>query len=148
MEEKTPEQLFNEMMEQQQKMQQAINTPIQGQQSSTMVGGTAQLSPEEQRVLNELKSQPAPSTQPIGVNPTQGQCPQCGLFHPPLPPGQKCPNAPIKIAGISDAEVNEIVVKVKDILASQLEQKGVKDIKKFTNEMILSLMNFCEGYKE
>jgi hypothetical protein len=149
MDEKTPEQLFNEMMEQQQKMQQAMNTPLQGQQTSSLVGGgPGQLSPDEQRILNELKSQPAPTTQPITVNPTQSQCPQCHLFHPPLPPGKKCPNAPIEVAGISDEEVNQIVVKVKDILASQLEQKGIKDVKKFTNEMILTLMKFCEGYKE
>ncbi len=44
--------------------------------------------------------------------------------------------------------VNELVVKVKDILASQLEQKDIKDLKKFTTDMVMALMKFCEEYKE
>ncbi len=141
MDDTTPEQIFNKMMEKQMEQQQtALNKG-----APQTPGGTQQgPSMEEQRILNQVRSQaPAPPAVP-----TQGQCPQCQLFHPPVGPGERCPNAPLEVEGTKTINVNEIVVKVKDILASQLEQNEVKDIDKFVGGMIVALMKYCEEYKE
>jgi hypothetical protein len=146
---------FNDMMEQQRIMKNSAVTQDQyrsgsGQPNNPFTGSGNQITPEQQAVLNEVKTNVITAASPVitPAAPSQGQCPQCNLFHPPLAPGEKCPNAPIKVDGISDAQVNEIVVKVKDILASQMEQKGVKSFEKFTGGLIVELMNYCEGYKE
>lgn len=137
MDEMTPEQMFNKMMEQQQKIIENRGTPM------GPLGQTGQ-STEEQRILSEVRS----STPPAAAAPSQGECPQCNSFHPPLGPGEKCPNAPVKIEGVDEVNINLFVVKVKDILASQLEQKEIKDIDKFVGGMVITLMKYCEEYKE
>ena len=135
MDENSPEARFNKQQETKFKM----DPNIPGIQNT----GQGQ-SMDEQRILNQVRA----SAPPAPVTPSQGQCPQCNLFHPPVGPGAKCPNAPLEIDGAPSININEIVVKIKDILASQLEQKGVKDIDKFVKEMVVSLMKFCEDYKE
>lgn len=145
MEGKTKEQEFNEMMDRQREMQN--DALFKGQNQGGNTPQNSKVDHNEQRVLNELKAQVS-SAPPTPAAPTQGQCPECNLFHPPLPPGKKCPNAPIEAEGISQADVTGIVIKVKDILASQLEQKGVKNFKKFTGGLIIELMKYCEEYKE
>jgi len=119
---------------------QKFNNPIPGAPPAAQ---NAQ-SIEEQRILSQVQA----SGPPAPVASSQGDCPQCGLIHPPLAPGAKCPNAPLNIEGKPEFNVNELVVKVKDILASQLEQKDIKDFDKFVKEMVLTLMKFCEEYKE
>jgi hypothetical protein len=143
---KTKEQEFNEMMDNQREMQNAA--VLQGQNNTPQnYPSQSKVNNNEQKILNELKTQ-IKSPPPVSASPSQGQCPQCNLFHPPIPPGKKCPNAPIEVEGISASQVNEVVVKVKDILASQLEQKGVKDFNKFSGGLVIELMKYCEGYKE
>lgn len=144
---KTKEQEFNEMMDNNREAQNAALLQGQTAPPNTPFTNPNPTNTNEQKVLNELQTQVA-STPPVSAAPSQGQCPQCNLFHPPIPPGEKCPNAPVKVEGISEIQVNEIVVKVKDILASQLEQKGVKDFNKFSGGLIVELMKYCEGYKE
>jgi hypothetical protein len=127
---------FNKMMD-----DQKFNQPIPGvpnQQQNTQ-------SIEEQRILSQVQA----GAPPAPISASQGECHQCGLIHPPIQPGDKCPNAPLKVKGDQEQQinVNELVVKIKDILASQLEQKDIKDLKKFTGEMIMNLMKFCEDYK-
>ena len=138
MDEMTPEQMFNKMMEQQQKIIDNRGTSMGplGQPSGSSI--------EEQRILSEVRSH-APSATAV---PSQGECPQCKSFHPPLGPGEKCPNAEVKVKGIDEISINIFVVKVRDILVSQLEQKEVKDIDKFVGGMVLGLMKYCEEYKD
>lgn len=128
--------LFNKFMEQQ--MFSRNQAPSQKKVDSDSV--------QQQRILSELQSRPAPAS--TSIAPAQGQCPQCNLFHPPLPPGQKCPNAPVKIEGIDTNKVSDFLIKIKDILTSQLEQKGVKNFDKFGGGMVVALMKYCEEYKE
>jgi hypothetical protein len=132
MDEISPESQFNKMMEQ---MKSQQNIPGVNPKSPPV---------EHQRILNEVQTSRPP--QPIA--PSQGDCPQCGMLHPPLAPGEKCPIAPVKIDGVQDIDITQFVVKIKDILTSQLEQKGVKDYKKFSSGMIMELVKYCEGYKE
>jgi hypothetical protein len=132
MDENSSEQLFNKMMEQ---YKRADNLKTNKPSSDIA----------EQRVLSQLQNR---VTSAPNVAPSQGQCPQCNLFHPPLPAGQKCPNAPVKIDGIDSNKISDFLIKIKDILSSQLEQKGVKNFDKFGSGMIMALMKYCEGYKD
>jgi hypothetical protein len=139
MDENSPEQLFNKMMEQHQQFQQF--TRMDGSPTPKVTHETV----EQQRILSELKSR---SSMAPSVAPTQGQCPQCNLFHPPLPPGQKCPNAQLKIEGIDTSKISDFLIKIKDILSSQLEQKHIKNFDKFGSGMIMTLMKYFEEYKD
>ena len=127
---------FNKTMDDQKFNQNIPGLPPQQQNSGPSF--------EEQRILSQVKA----GAPPVPVAPSQGECRQCGLIHPPLGPGLKCPNAPLVAKSNPEYNVNELVIKVKDILASQLEQKDIKDLKKFASEMVMTLMKFCEEYKE
>ena len=130
---------FNKMMDDQKFNQPMPGAPPNQAQNTQSI--------EEQRILTQVQA----GAPPAPVTPSQDQCPQCGLIHPPLGPGLKCPNAPLKVDGEDGKpkiNVNELVVKIKDILASQLEQKDIKDLQKFTSEMVMTLMKFCEDYNE
>lgn len=138
MDENSPEYLFNKEMEKLQS--QTVDPNIQGMKSKKIDNQSIQA----QRILNEVRT----AIPPAPITSTQGDCPQCGLIHPPLRPGEKCPNAPLKIEGVDEISLTSFIVKVKDILSSQMEQKSVKDFKKFSSGMILTLMKYCEEYKE
>lgn len=140
MDENSPEARFNKTMEQN---QEKINQQLLQKQGAPNTPGKGP-SMEEQQILNQVQT----GAPPAPVAPSQGECPQCKLFHPPVQPGEKCPNAPLEIDGVPEININEIVVKIKDILASQLEQKGVKEVDKFVGGMIIALMKYCEDYKE
>jgi hypothetical protein len=79
-------------------------------------------------------------------------CPQCKLMHPPLRPGEKCPNAgvdsSIKITGIDDVIINKHLVDLKNIILSQLTSKGIKDGKKFLQYSVIELTKALEQYNE
>ena len=129
---------FNKMMD-----DKKFNQPIPGVTNQPGAQSNPQ-SIEEQRILSQVQS----GGPPAPVASTQGDCPQCGLIHPPIGPGEKCPNAPLESKEGIKIDVSGLVVKVKDILSSQLEQKNIEDLNRFTKEMVMALMKFCEEYKE
>ena len=123
MDENSPEMKFNRMMEQEQARKNK-QMPQMPQQAGGNKQSTATL--DEQRILNQVRAN-------VPMNPissAQGTCPDCGTLHPPVEAGRKCPNAKTTIDKAEGFNVNEFVVKVRDILASQVEQKNVKDFKK------------------
>ena len=67
----------------------------------------------EQAVLSSVNTAgPAP--------PAQGafaECPQCGVMHPPIPGGGKCPNAKVEIkeANVTDEDINKFLASLKNI---------------------------------
>lgn len=79
-------------------------------------------------------------------------CPQCKLMHPPLRPGEKCPNAgvddSVKSTGIDDAIINKHLVDLRNIIMSQLTAKGIKDGKKFLQYSVIELTKALEQYNE
>jgi len=125
-----------------------------------------------QPLINPSTPQPAP--QPINQNPSPvytpppndppsmppdnavmsrpDVCPQCKLMHPPLRPGEKCPNAgvdsSIKTTGIDDVIINKHLVDLKNIILSQLTSKGIKDGKKFLQYSVIELTKALEQYNE
>jgi len=93
-----------------------------------------------------MQSGPAPTPAPTG-----NVCSQCGTMHPPLRPGEKCPNAASKIKDEktnSVIDVNKYLTTFQSILISQIESKKIKDVQKLYQNITLEMTKFLEGYKE
>ena len=83
------------------------------------------------------------------LQPTQTQCPQCGMFHPPLVGGAKCPMAKSVAKETGESyDLNPFFATFKTILESQIDLRKIKDINAFTKALTVSIMKFCETYEE
>lgn len=95
--------------------------------------------------------QPARGPDPVPVG---NICPQCNMMHPPLKPGEVCPNAKVKIdtgalnKESRDVDINKYLVTLRNILVSQIEQKKIKDIEKLFQNITIEITKFLEGYNE
>lgn len=113
-------------------------------------------SPPDQRIVinNESANVTHPITptspQPIRMPAGGGVCPQCKTIHPPLRPGEKCPNASQDVSkfGLDDTSVNKFIVDLRNIILSQLSLKGIKDGRKFFQFAIIELTKILEEYNE
>jgi hypothetical protein len=108
-----------------------------------MVGGG---SIPDQSILQSV-SQSKPPT------PAQGAfdvCPQCGVMHPPLSPGQKCPVSKVEVkeAGVTEDDIVRFTVNMRDIAISQIEKKKIKEGNKLFKYLTIEFMKLLEGYKE
>jgi hypothetical protein len=79
--------------------------------------------------------------------PTYPSCPQCGFSHPPLGPGIKCSLAKDKI-GDKEVDLNSFFIRLKPILISSIQKKGIKNLSKLYTTIILSLQKILDDYKE
>ena len=75
-------------------------------------------------------------------------CPECGVMHPPLPQGQKCPNAKVNLPSISDEEIGNFLASMRNIIISQIEKRQIKNAKKVFQQSIVILTKFLEEYSE
>ena len=103
--------------------------------------------------------QPAPS-QPVPSSPENTPmpakradvCPHCKSMHPPLNPGESCPNAGIgevgTKVGIDDTFINKHLVDMRNIIISNMTSKNIKDGKKFFQYAIIELTKALEVYHE
>jgi len=167
----TPEDMFNKMMEDQQKMitakqqQQQLNSQMPQQQVPQPQGQPGQpqvpqgqpgqppiLDTKEQMVLTELQNRPAIAStggHPSQVSSSLPQCPDCGMFHPPVRPGEKCGNASTSGGAADvDMEINKYLVNLKNIAMSQIQLKGIKDINKLLQYIAIEMTKLLEGYNE
>lgn len=81
------------------------------------------------------------------------ECPQCGMSHPPIKPGEKCPLTLNKVEVKDEKEekvidVNKFLVNLQNILLSQISQKKIKDVEKLYKNIIINTTKFLEAYKE
>jgi len=124
------------------------------------------LSPEDRRVMLELQAKMAASNPTLNVNkpaytpppayipPTTtvstlgSGCPECGVMHPPLPPGQKCPNAKANLESITDQEIGNFLASWRNIIISQIEKRNIKEPRKIFQQVTVVLAKFLEEYKE
>lgn len=95
--------------------------------------------------------QPAKGPDPVPVG---NVCPQCNMVHPPLKPGETCPNAKVILnteasnKEARDIDINKYVVALRNILVSQINQKKIKNIEKLFQNITLEVTKFLEGYNE
>jgi len=82
------------------------------------------------------------------MNTTFPVCIECGYAHPPLKPGEKCPMAKEKSPSGNVIDFEEIFMTLKNIMTSQIQQKDIKDIKKFFGNIIIKITKISEEYKE
>lgn len=150
--------------------------PIQTLQNQGTAGQAPDpsLTPEQQATMRQIEAttklnhpdavinpvQPANNTPPPAYSPpataataTQegiigDTCPQCNSIHPPLKPGQMCPNAKVNVPGIKDEEIGDFLVSMRNIIISQVEKTQVKDVKKLFQQATVVLAKFLEEYKE
>lgn len=76
-------------------------------------------------------------------------CEQCGLAHPPIPPGQKCPNSSFSKdekneTGLDDGIINKHLVEMRNIILTNMSKKGIKDGKKYFQNVIVKLTKVLE----
>lgn len=149
--ENTPEDMFNKMMEDQQRMINARN-PIAPQTPTGQPGQPPVLDANEQTVLNELQTRPAVTgAPPVQVASALPKCPTCGMLHPPNADGSPCANAPTASSGNVidlDMEINKCLVTLKNIAVSQIQSKGIKNINKLLQYMTIEMTKLLEGYHE
>lgn len=90
--------------------------------------------------------------QPAGMKAIGDGCPQCGMAHPPVPAGQKCPMAPVMMKGQQGedkiVDVNKFLADLKNIIVSQSEAKEIKDIEKLFKNIIVEVTKYIEEYSE
>ena len=150
MPETTPEDLFNQFMEQQQRMaeSQKINTAAKQPMASTAEG--LPITPQEQAALETIRTNTAVA--PAAVSSHLPTCPQCGQLHPPVPDGKKCPMAKDKFVDDKgqevEVDVNKYLTNFKNIVVSQIESKGIKDPNKLFKHLTVEMMKVLEAYKE
>jgi hypothetical protein len=78
-------------------------------------------------------------------------CGQCHFSHPQLPDGQKCPMAKAPMSQEErniEADIGSLTLQLKNILMSQISQKGIKDVKKLTSYSIIEFTKILQNYQE
>jgi len=82
--------------------------------------------------------------------PVSNICPQCGMIHPPLKAGEKCPNAKVEVKSDEgkEVDVNKYIVIWRDVVLSQIGSKNIKDPEKLFKNITIELTKFLEGYQE
>ncbi|MHA1233083.1 MAG: hypothetical protein ACTSPQ_20850, partial [Candidatus Helarchaeota archaeon] len=71
-------------------------------------------------IPTEIVKRIKPSLPPTPV-PTPGVCSQCGMIHPPLKPGEICPNAKVEVKSEKNGKevnINKYVTNIRDIIIS------------------------------
>lgn len=76
------------------------------------------------------------------------KCGQCGLSHPIIPSGSKCPMAKEKTPSGKEINFEEIFSPLKNILLSQIQKKDIKDVKKLFGKIIIEITKISEEYNE
>ena len=85
---------------------------------------------------------------PPGAIPTTfGSCSQCGIMHPPLRPGEMCPNAKFKTSTGKVIDFEKFLVDLKMILVSQFEIRKVTNSEDIFKQIKLEVMKIMENYK-
>jgi len=141
---------FNDDMQNQTGDNQTIlnDTPVPGQQIYSNVDPKIanQMQVAEQQIANQINMGPPPSSD---APTTFGKCPDCGLMHPPLPTGQKCPSAPVENKTTGQAvDLADFFNQLRNIVSSQIAQKGIQNVPKLLSHIIVILTQSLETYKE
>jgi len=97
---------------------------------------------ELQKITTQIKNTPLE-----GVKTTFSPCPECGLIHPPLRVGEKCPNAPVETGG-KKIDLSKFFVDLKNIFVSQIEIKKIKDTNKLLAYLTIEVTKLLENYME
>jgi len=113
-----------------------------------MTGGSM-----DNNIINQINNTPI-NPNKNAITTTFGNCSQCGMSHPPIRPGETCPNASVQsqtsntAVKITDQQFNTFLVNMKNILISQLDQIKVTNPQEIFKHLTLKMMEALEGLKE
>jgi hypothetical protein len=101
---------------------------------------------EAQKIINQIKMQSGP---PPGhpVQTTFSACPQCGIIHPPLRSGEKCPLAKVKNKDGKVIDFEKFLADLKIMLISQFETRQIVNHEDVFKKIKMEVMKILEGYK-
>lgn len=137
--------IMNQFKKQQELMATGAN--LNPGMNPTNENSNSPVSPIEQNIMTNIQS----GSIPIPAS-TPDLCPECNTMHPPVPPGQKCPNAPVasqvKDTGLDDTIINKYLVDLRNIVISQMKTNSIKDGIKFFKYAIVELTKALENYNE
>ena len=78
---------------------------------------------------------------------TQNVCPDCNTIHPPIQPGQKCPNSSIEQQTgikIDDSQVNQFLVQWRNIILSKIAELGIEDWMKEFQQITMDIHRYFD----
>lgn len=78
------------------------------------------------------------------ANPSFPVCSQCGVVHPPLKPGETCPNSKIKSADNKAVDFTQLFISIKGIVSKKIEEGA--DPEKLIRDMTLNIVKFVQNY--
>jgi len=73
------------------------------------------------------------------------QCSQCGLMHPPLPQGVRCPNAKANVEGLKDEDVRVFTASMQNMILYHLEVKKIKEPQNIFKDITLMIAKYLEN---
>ena len=76
------------------------------------------------------------------------RCNQCGLLHPPILEGSKCPMAKHIDDSGQEIDYGNFLANLKNIVVSQIDIKKIKNPAKMFAKLIVEFMKMVEGYEE
>jgi len=77
------------------------------------------------------------------LRPSFGVCPQCGLSHPPVAPGEICPMAEDK----SGVDFSKFFKDLKNICKNHISKKEIKDHKKFFGLLTIEIQKVLDNFE-
>lgn len=72
------------------------------------------------------------------------KCSECGFIHPPIPQGQRCPNAKVEVKGVDPADVRKFIVDLGNVILFHIETKKITDSKKIFGDITLMVAKYME----
>lgn len=83
----------------------------------------------------------------VDINTSGNTCPQCGLIHPPLPTGERCPNAKPKVEGLREDDVRIFAGNLQNMILYHIETKKASNPKKIFQDITLMVAKYLEEIK-
>jgi hypothetical protein len=76
-------------------------------------------------------------------------CPQCGLIHPPVLAGEKCPMSNKDKTSTGEAiDSGAFIAQLRNIVISKIQSKKIKNHKKLFSAILVEMFRFLDQYKE
>jgi hypothetical protein len=97
-----------------------------------------------QNVINQMTGGSRSNEIPTALS----KCSQCGLLHPTLKPGERCPGAKVNLQGITNDEVSQFLANLKNILLNNIEKKNIRNPKKLFQDVILKVNDVVTNFKD
>ncbi len=83
-----------------------------------------------------------PNVQPII------QCPECGMYHPPLKRDEMCPLKKDKDAMGNEVDFGDFFIFLKSAITTHIKKNDIKDSKKMLSTIKMQLFKMVEEYSE